>query len=116
MGGETETPLDGSSLVPAMLLANVGHRAVTAKMVAFSQYPRYVRDEKHPWAHNGINHKSRSLFTHMGYSIRTVDWRYTEWRRWDGLLLKANWDDNGLVASELYDHRNETIYPTDFDA
>merc|ERR1712113_772904 len=51
----------------------------------------------------------------MGYSLRTADWRYTEWRLWKGDILQADWSENGLVASELYDHRNETLYPTNFD-
>ncbi len=33
----------------------------------------------------------RSLFTHMGYSIRTSDWRYSEWWEWDGELLRPKW-------------------------
>jgi iduronate 2-sulfatase len=31
----------------------------------------------------------------MGYSVRTAEWRYTEWR---------NWDTGALEAVELYDH------------
>ena len=31
-------------------------------------------------------------------------WRYTEWRKWDGAKLAADWSSTGLVALELYDH------------
>jgi hypothetical protein len=51
----------------------------------------------------------------MGYSVRTPDWRYTEWEIWDGVKLAANWSAPP-AARELYDHRNETAYPTDFDS
>lgn len=40
----------------------------------------------------------------MGYSIRVTEWRYTEWRKWDGAKLAGIWDATGLVNQELYDH------------
>merc|ERR1711879_1084199 len=58
--------------------------------------------------------KDRSKFTHMGYSVRTDVWRYTEWVAWNGTTLKPIWDQ--VVARELYDHRDEVHYPTNFDA
>ena len=39
----------------------------------------------------------------MGYSVRTAEWRYTEWARWNGTALAPRWD--ALVGRELYDHR-----------
>merc|ERR1712137_924431 len=42
---------------------------------------------------------------YMGYTLRTKDWRYTEWPEWDGANLRPNW--NNLAGYELYDHRND---------
>jgi hypothetical protein len=39
----------------------------------------------------------------MGYSIKVKGWRYTEWRTWLG--VDADWSASGLVASELYSHK-----------
>ena len=36
------------------------------------------------------------------YSIRTADWRYTEWVAWDGVALRPTW--SALNATELYAH------------
>jgi hypothetical protein len=48
----------------------------------------------------------------MGYSMRTKDWRYTEWTQWNGTELQPNWSVNAGV--ELYDHRGDN--GTNFDA
>ena len=85
------------------------------KTAAFSQYPRAPHNVSIPYRKNGIDHKNRSMFYVMGYSIRTTDWRYTEWRLWNRSSLTALWDTGGLYASELYDHRQETGFPTNFD-
>ena len=70
--------LDGKSLVP--ILKEPKRRL---KLGAFTQHPRpayYDREpEKRPKA--------------MGYSIRTADVRYTEWR---------DWQSKAVVARELY--------------
>eukprot|EP00041_Stephanoeca_diplocostata_P025661 m.677149 g.677149 ORF g.677149 m.677149 type:complete len:547 (-) comp22794_c0_seq3:164-1804(-) len=49
----------------------------------------------------------KEQFDIMGYSIRTAQWRFTEWRVWDGETLKGRWDipANG---TELYFHGNDT--------
>jgi len=94
---------------------------------AFSQYPRRVHDAAAPWD-NGIIHEPRASFTHMGFTVRVAEWRYTEWRRWNGSALRAVWCDGapGIeggrgdadnVSAELYDHRAcNATYPTDFDS
>lgn len=46
----------------------------------------------------------RAKFDLMGYSVRTTEWRFTEWRMWDGVTLQARWD-LPANATELYDHR-----------
>ena len=53
----------------------------------------------------------------MGYKIRTVDWSFTSWQRWDGKRLRPIWGSdcgenaldpepgNGRVGCfELYSH------------
>ena len=84
------------------------------KQAAFSQYPRRVTNPATPWKGNEILHHDRKTFTHMGYSIRTEDWRYTEWVAWNGTALAPVWTN--LTARELYEHRAEAAYPTDFNS
>lgn len=105
-----ETPLGGASLVPLLLGAEPQPKAG-----AFSQYARRVKNASAAWRNNGVIHANRTAFTHMGYSVRTGEWRYTEWREWDNRTLTADWSTRGLAATELYDHRNESAFPTDFD-
>ena len=38
-----------------------------------------------------------------GFSVRTQDFRYTEWRAWNGSALKAVWE-GPAVELELYNH------------
>ena len=51
--------------------------------------------------------------TYMGYTVRTDGWRFTEWFPWNGALCEPL-----LTAShgvELYDHREASTFPLDFD-
>ena len=48
----------------------------------------------------------RSEIPWMGYSMRTAEWRYTEWAAWNGTALVPVWET--LAGVELYDHRNDT--------
>merc|ERR1719253_1272154 len=83
------------------------------KAAAVSQFPRVWDGKSLP---HGIDHIPRDKFTHMGYSIRTEEWRYTEWRTWDGAGLKAHFGPGTEVARELYDHRADPSFPVDFDS
>ena len=51
----------------------------------------------------------RTLFDAMGISIRTRDWRYTEWCKWDATRLAPNLTACGHI--ELFDHRGEEGIP-----
>ena len=52
----------------------------------------------------------------FSYTVRTEGWRYTEWAGWDGAGLKPIWSPQwNKTVNELYDHRNERVYPIDFD-
>jgi len=105
-------PLSGRSLVPLLLNAS----SSKAQNFALSQYPRRVKYPKEEWKSNSILHLNRSKFTHMGYTIRTEQWRYTEWAAWDGVGLQPMWSEPwNTTVNELYDHSKETLYPIDFD-
>ncbi|XP_065194417.1 ulvan-active sulfatase-like [Sycon ciliatum] len=90
-GFEVPKGLEGFSLVP--LLKNSTAQWKTA---AFSQYPRGLpkgTKRDHPHDHS------------MGYSVRTADWRYTEWVYFHNTTMTHDWDRNFGV--ELYDHRGD---------
>ena len=57
--------------------------------------------------------------TVMGYSLRTPDWRYTEWAAFDGKADGGRGRVNfsaPLYGVELYDHRGSVGDVNDFDA
>lgn len=56
----------------------------SVRSAALTQHPRPAYYKGHPKA--------------MGYSIRTSDLRYTEWR---------DWKSGAVLAQELYDHRHD---------
>eukprot|EP00948_MAST-09A_sp_MAST-9A-sp1_P001036 g1036.t1 len=97
--GET---FDGISFVPLMNKTNSSYN--NSKLSAFSQYPKKIHNMSRAWESNGIIHTDRNKFTHMGYTIRTHEWRYVEWVAWNQTTLKPIWSD--VVARELYDWRN----------
>ena len=49
----------------------------------------------------------------IGYSVRTQEWRYTEWLRFNGTALHG--DFGAVVAKELYDHRGDDGGAHDWD-
>ena len=49
----------------------------------------------------------RGTMDFMGYSVRTREWRYTTWLKWNGHALAPLW--NTTVGTELYDHRASTM-------
>ena len=49
----------------------------------------------------------------MGYTVRTDGWRYTEWVGWNQSTLRPVW--SAVAGVELYDHRSQVIFPTNFD-
>jgi iduronate 2-sulfatase len=104
--------ISGTSLVP--MLTNKTFQK--KNNYALSQYPRRVLHKNESWKDNSIIHRNRSEFTHMGYTIRTSNWRYTEWAEWNQTDLIPIWSTNwNTTVNELYDHRNEQDYPINFD-
>ena len=47
--------------------------------------------------------------SHMGFSVRVANARYTEWRIWKPNCV-GDWTAAGLVAQELYDHTGDMGY------
>nr|KAG5707152.1 hypothetical protein BaRGS_017836 [Batillaria attramentaria] len=82
---QVATCVEGTSLVP-LLRQTTGNTAVPWKDVAFSQYPRYLN----------------SNWPKMGYTLRTADYRYTEWVAYDATTYRANYSK--VYARELYVH------------
>lgn len=101
-------PLDGRSLVPLLH----DQTSNSSRNLTFTQYPRCCGP--HGWTggcdgthvfdpSNQCTFTDSSLFYAMGYSVRSLDSRYTRWMRWDGRALAALWD--AVLGEELYDHR-----------
>jgi arylsulfatase A-like enzyme len=109
---KVESGVDGKSLMP--LMTNTAQRL--AQVGARSQFPRCYSALKN--ASNPSNLPSldrvdcqdipREQFDLMGYSLRTVTWRVTEWRVWNGATLSARWD-LPPNATELYFHGQDPL-------
>lgn len=82
--------LDGTSLVP--ILTN---KAESVKEFAISQYPR---------GRNGDT---------MGYSLRTDQYRYTEWHK-NNYKSDQKYDKKNIIAAELYDYENDPLETNNF--
>ncbi|XP_065191322.1 iduronate 2-sulfatase-like [Sycon ciliatum] len=96
--------LDGTSQAP------VFHAdGVSVKNVSLSQFPKCGSNLTHMGT---CEHRDKHLLDYMGYTIRTDQYRYTEWFRWNGTELRA--DLSQAVARELYDHHGDD--GTDFDS
>ena len=95
---------EGSSLAP--LIYNVTGRnhglrkIVRWKNATFSQYPR---PSDLPTEDSDIPHLVN--ITIMGYSMRTENYRYTEWIGFDHVAFKGNWKD--VHAREFYVLQND---------
>eukprot|EP00041_Stephanoeca_diplocostata_P022338 m.531580 g.531580 ORF g.531580 m.531580 type:complete len:682 (-) comp22038_c0_seq1:179-2224(-) len=123
--GSTPEYLDGKSLRP--LLAN---SSATVKLAVFSEFVKCYSccrvPDNHPCETGGpagrcvtpgvtnlsdLSEMStcfavpREQFDFVGYSVRTNEWRYTEWLHWNGTLLHG--DFHRKVAAELYDHTHD---------
>jgi iduronate 2-sulfatase len=79
--------LEGTSLVPVLDDAQA-----SVKPAAFTQHPRPAYPDRTP----------DKQPTHMGYSVRTDGWRYTEWR---------DWKSGAVTARELYPHADHGSQP-----
>jgi hypothetical protein len=112
--------LDGQSLVPAMLAGGAGRAggssAASSRGYALSVYPRCPADTvnaSNMWRDNDCLLVERSRFFAMAVSLRTGDYRYTEWLRWNGTSQQPLFGAEPLGV-ELYNHTLDT--GQDFDA
>jgi hypothetical protein len=104
---------EGVDLTPLFADPSGAAAAALAGGAAFSQQakcyaknwstPRPTPEQQRLLALMTCEFVDREHMDFMGYSIRTTEWRYTEWARWDGAALGPRWDV--LVGRELYDHR-----------
>jgi len=113
--------LEGSSFLP-LLQSDIA--AEHWKNATFTQYPRCngtrtarkaANGNLLPWdypTNNPCTGVNSDDFEAMGLSIRTLQWRYTLWLRWDGSKLAPQWDEES-VGEELYDHLNDAGNDTD---
>lgn len=90
-GDKSKLCFEGNSLIPMM------KGFMIEKGFAISQYPRpsvypQKNSDKPRLKHINI----------MGYSIRTKQFRYTEWVSFNNTSFKTNW--NKIYGLELYDH------------
>mmetsp|Transcript_23442 Transcript_23442/g.72095 ORF Transcript_23442/g.72095 Transcript_23442/m.72095 type:complete len:559 (+) Transcript_23442:31-1707(+) len=108
---DESAPLDGSDFFSSEEIPYA--RSMFPRCVGGENYnDDFKRNETYPeWYLNDCNDVPRSLFTHVGYSLRDHHWRYTAWFVWNGTSLEPA--DGGLdggaipVALELYDHRQD---------
>jgi hypothetical protein len=70
------------------------------KQAVFTQYPRPSVEPQ-----SNSDQPSLNDITIMGYSMRTDDYRYTEWVTFDPDTYTADWSE--VVAQELYLHRQD---------
>eukprot|EP01006_Ploeotia_vitrea_P004687 TRINITY_DN115191_c0_g1_i1.p1 TRINITY_DN115191_c0_g1~~TRINITY_DN115191_c0_g1_i1.p1 ORF type:complete len:546 (+),score=36.72 TRINITY_DN115191_c0_g1_i1:136-1638(+) len=112
----------GNDLSPAF-----DNPSVSISDYAYSQYSRCTCHEAHGppcrhnkppappiplWFLNNCEFVPRENITFMGYTVRTAEWRYTEWARWNGEKLLVDW--RKVVGQELYSHKGDD--GTDFNA
>lgn len=96
--------LDGESVVP--ILREPATKQT--KGYALSMYPRCPAstDPEKFYLDNKCEFVERSKFPYMGFSLRTPEWRYTEWVQWNGVTLQPLWDKR--VGVELYPHTTDS--------
>lgn len=115
-------PIDGKSL--GDILRNSDDASVNeAVLSVFPRCPKvggngknfgpFNQNASEFWEDNHCEMVDRSMIPWMGYSIRTEDWRYTEWAAWDGKLLKPDFS-KPLAGRELYAHTGDD--GTNYDA
>ena len=111
----------GTSLMPLLLDPEAKPGAV--KNYAFSEFPQCPGYHPVPggkpvggvgnlWhTDKGCQSIFRENIGFFGFSVRSLEWRYTEWHPWNGSSLTADWDT--MTGVELYDYR--AVDMTDFD-
>lgn len=103
-----------SSVAPATAGATAA--ATTPDLsVAYHQYPACGCSDTPAVCYNrtraGCNNTPKNKLNFMGYTMRTAQWRYTAWFRWNNKTLTPDWD--GDSAEELYNHSGDHSFEMD---
>ncbi|XP_062520368.1 iduronate 2-sulfatase-like isoform X2 [Corticium candelabrum] len=93
------TCVEGSSFAPL-----ITRPEQTWKNATFSQFARPLSGIN-DIPGKGVLDNSLGSIQVMGYSIRTAQYRYTEWVKFDHTTATPDWTD--VWGVELYDHRTE---------
>lgn len=96
---KSELCFEGKSLLP---MIESSQNIITEENVAISQYPRSS-------IYPQLNSDKPQLkdIKIMGYSIRTISLRYTEWVSFNNTQFRGDW--NTSYGNELYDHSIDPI-------
>lgn len=86
---------EGSSLVPLIKTSVRRSSSTRWKKAVFSQYPRPAA-----YPQENSDQPKRTDIKIMGYTMRTEEYRYTEWIAFDSKRFVGNWSD--VVGKELY--------------
>ena len=92
------TQLEGKTLAP--LLGPAG-KSASGSAAAFTLYPRWHEFDDHEHCF-----KPYSEIAAIGLSVRTSQFRMTDWTAWNASYNKP--DLLTVIATELYDHREDT--------
>jgi iduronate 2-sulfatase len=94
--------LDGQSL--ASYLAGGQAPPRNFSLSVYPRCPANESDASQMWRSNACLFVERTAFFSMGVSIRTPEWRYTEWARWN--VTAPDWAVP-LIGAELYSHSGD---------
>jgi len=98
---------DGTDLSAVLAAPRDKLLAQETKPWAMSQYmrcPSDTRNASNYWKANDCLFVDRVLMPFFGYTLRTAEWRYTEWTRWNGSALAPDHSPAAFVGHELYAH------------
>jgi len=105
--------LEGVSLTP--VLKDPTLPTLPSRDYALSTYPRCPPEVGgHTWTDSCIHQTERTSFKYMGYTIRTTEYRYTEFVVWNRTALAPDW--NNVFSKELYDHRKDVPNTPEWEA
>ncbi|XP_023248366.1 iduronate 2-sulfatase [Copidosoma floridanum] len=92
----------GSSLIP-LITASTKTKSRSVNRTAISQYPRPGVD---PVCNPSSDKPRLRQISVMGYTIRTVQYRYTAWVNFSQVVKLPIWQS--ILAEELYDHYTDS--------
>lgn len=96
--------IDQSNLIYKNTKNNT-NQVISNRKYAYHQYPACGMTKLHE-VRQGCNQISSSKFNYMGYSIRSMNYRYTVWFKWNQTSLKPMFN-NENYTEELYNHTND---------